>query len=109
MTPATTTTKAPVVVIAHGFAGSQQLMQPFAQTLAHNGYIAVTFDFTGHGRNPETMKGDVDEPTRITGKLVDDLGRVTDFARALPQSDGRAAVLLARMVQLIAQRETAPK
>ena len=41
------TTKGPVVVIAHGFAGSQQLMQPFAQTLAHNGYIAVTFDFTG--------------------------------------------------------------
>lgn len=87
------TTRAPVVVIAHGFAGSQQLMQPFAQTFSHNGYIAVTFDFTGHGRNPETMKGDVDEPTKITGKLVDDLGRVTDFARALPQSDGRAAVL----------------
>ena len=86
-------TRAPVVVIAHGFAGSQQLMQPFAQTLARNGYIAVTFDFTGHGRNPVTMVGDVDEPTRITGVLVDELGRVTDYARALPQSDGRAAVL----------------
>ncbi|RJF77883.1 alpha/beta hydrolase [Rhodopseudomonas palustris] len=90
---APTTTRAPVVVIAHGFAGSQQLMQPFAQTMARNGYIAVTFDFTGHGRNPVTMKGDVDEPTRITGVLVDDLARVTDYARALPQSDGRAAVL----------------
>jgi pimeloyl-ACP methyl ester carboxylesterase len=86
-------THAPVVVIAHGFAGSQQLMQPFAQTLARNGYIAVTFDFTGHGRNPVTMQGDVDEPTRITGVLVDDLGRVTDYARKLPESDGRAAVL----------------
>jgi len=85
--------RAPVVVIAHGFAGSQQLMQPFAQTLARNGYIAVTFDCTGHGRNPVTMVGDVDEPTRITGVLVDELGRVTDYARALPQSDGRAAVL----------------
>ena len=30
----------PVVVIAHGFAGSQQLMQAFAVTLARNGYIA---------------------------------------------------------------------
>ncbi|KPG01059.1 dienelactone hydrolase [Rhodopseudomonas sp. AAP120] len=87
------TTHAPVVVIAHGFAGSQQLMQPFAQTMARNGYIAVTFDFTGHGRNPVTMKGDVDEPTKITGVLVDDLARVTDYVRALPQSDGRAAVL----------------
>ncbi|ABE40995.1 dienelactone hydrolase family protein [Rhodopseudomonas pseudopalustris] len=87
------TAPAPVVVIAHGFAGSQQLMQPFAQTLARNGYIAVTFDCTGHGRNPVTMVGDVDEPTKITGVLVDELGRVTDYARALPQSDGRAAVL----------------
>ncbi|RED35290.1 serine aminopeptidase S33 family [Rhodopseudomonas thermotolerans] len=86
-------TNAPVVVIAHGFAGSQQLMQPFAQTLARNGYIAVTFDFTGHGRNPVTMVGDVDEPTKITGVLVDELGRVTDYARKLPENDGRAAVL----------------
>ena len=29
---------APAIVIAHGFAGSQQLMQPFAVTLARNGY-----------------------------------------------------------------------
>jgi hypothetical protein len=28
---------APVVVIAHGFAGSQQLMESFATTLARNG------------------------------------------------------------------------
>ncbi|PYF02755.1 serine aminopeptidase S33 family [Rhodopseudomonas faecalis] len=85
--------KAPVVVIAHGFAGSQQLMQPFALTLAKNGYVAVTFDFTGHGRNPVPMRGDVDEPTRITGVLVAETGRVADFARALPESDGRIAIL----------------
>jgi pimeloyl-ACP methyl ester carboxylesterase len=46
----------PAIVIAHGFAGSQQLMQPFALTLARNGYVAVTFDFLGHGRNPEPIK-----------------------------------------------------
>jgi pimeloyl-ACP methyl ester carboxylesterase len=85
--------KAPVVVIAHGFAGSQQLMQPFALTLAKNGYVAVTFDFTGHGRNPVPMKGDVDEPTKITGVLVAETGRVADYARTLPESDGRLAVL----------------
>ena len=57
---------APVVVIAHGFAGSQQLMQPFAETLARNGYIAVTFDFLGHGRNPAPMRGDITEGKAIT-------------------------------------------
>src|SRR5664279_1978737 len=41
---------APVVVVAHGFAGSGRLMQSFALTLARNGYIAATFDFPGHGR-----------------------------------------------------------
>ncbi len=54
-----TDASAPVVVIAHGFAGSQQLMQPFAETLARNGYVAVTFDFLGHGRNPVPMRGDI--------------------------------------------------
>ena len=47
----------PVVVIAHGFAGSQHLMQPFATTLAHNGYVAVTFDFPGHGLNAGARRG----------------------------------------------------
>ncbi len=44
---AESTASAPVVVIAHGFAGSQQLMQPFAATLARNGFIAVTYDCSG--------------------------------------------------------------
>ena len=61
--------------IAHGFAGSQQLMQPFAETLARNGYIAVTFDFLGHGRNPAPMRGDItegnDDHRRIAAELTD--------------------------------------
>ena len=83
----------PTVVIAHGFAGSQQLMQPFAMTLARNGYVAVTFDFDGHGRNPEPMRGDITKETGVTDTLLAELGRVADFAQALPQSDGRLAVL----------------
>jgi predicted alpha/beta hydrolase len=85
--------KAPVVVIAHGFAGSQQLMQPFALTLARNGYVAVTFDFLGHGRNPQPMRGDVTEGTGITAALLKELGEVAGYARSLPGSDGRLAVL----------------
>ena len=87
------TALAPVVVIAHGFAGSQQLMQPFAETLAQNGYIAVTFDFLGHGRNPVPMRGDITEGKSITQQLLAELGEVAAYARALPGSDGRLAVL----------------
>ena len=86
--------QAPVVVIAHGFAGSQQLMQPFAATLAHNGFIAVTFDCLGHGHNPQAMTGDV---TKVeegpTPALVREFGKVAAFAQSLPGSDGRIAVL----------------
>jgi pimeloyl-ACP methyl ester carboxylesterase len=84
---------APIVVIAHGFAGSQQLMQPFAETLARNGYIAVTFDFLGHGRNPVPMRGDITEGKTITAALLAELNNVAAWARKLPGSDGRLAVL----------------
>ncbi|WP_375412392.1 dienelactone hydrolase family protein [uncultured Bradyrhizobium sp.] len=84
---------APVVVIAHGFAGSQQLMQPFAETMARNGYIAVTFDFLGHGRNPVPMRGDITEGETITSELMRELGQVASAAARLPDSDRRLAVL----------------
>ena len=81
----------PAVVIAHGFAGSQQLMRPFALTLARNGYVAVTFDFPGHGRNPLPLGGDITVVEGATRVLVDALARVADVARGL--GDGRLAVL----------------
>jgi len=84
---------APIVMIAHGFAGSQQLMQPFAETLARNGYIAVTFDFLGHGRNPHPMRGDITEGKTITAALLAELTDVAAAARKLPGSDGRLAAL----------------
>jgi pimeloyl-ACP methyl ester carboxylesterase len=90
---ARTAAPAPVIVIAHGFAGSQQLMQPFAETLAHNGYIAVTFDFLGHGRNRIPMCGDITEGTTITTELLEELTEVASFARKLPESNGRVGVL----------------
>ncbi|MFO1144514.1 MAG: alpha/beta fold hydrolase [Amaricoccus sp.] len=81
----------PAVVIAHGFAGSQQLMQSFAITLARNGYVAVTFDLAGHGRNPEPLTGSVTDTSGATRKLVDETAEVAGFARRL--GDGRLAVL----------------
>ena len=82
---------APVVVIAHGFAGSQQLMRSFALTFARNGYIAVTFDFAGHGRNPTPLGGSITDEDGATKALVAETARVAAFARGL--GDGRLAVL----------------
>jgi hypothetical protein len=81
------------VVISHGFAGSQQLMQPFAFTLARNGYRAVTFDYLGHGRNGESLAGDVTKVEGSTRLLLEQTREVVDYALALPGADGSLAVL----------------
>ncbi len=83
----------PVVVIAHGFAGSQQLMQAFAVTLARNGYLAVTFDYYGHGRNLEPLAGDVTEVEGATGFLLDQTAAVADFGVGLPGAGQGLALL----------------
>ena len=83
----------PVVIIAHGFAGSQQLMQPFAVTLAKSGYVAVTFDFYGHGRNLRALAGDVTEVEGATRELVAQMGEVVEWARRLPGTGRGLSVL----------------
>ena len=89
----TDTGKAPAVIIAHGFAGSRQLMEAYALTLAQAGYVAVSFDFEGHGRNPTPMSGDVTRVDGTTRLLESEIGRVTDAVLALPFVDGRVALL----------------
>lgn len=84
---------APAVVIAHGFAGSQQLMQPFAVTLANSGYVALTFDFAGHGQNPTALAGGLVDRDARAAKLIPELDKVIDYAKALPEVDGRVALL----------------
>jgi hypothetical protein len=83
----------PVVVIAHGFAGSQQLMLPQALTLARHGYLALTFDFPGHGRNALPMAGGIVDFAASTRALLDALGQVATAARSWPGGDGRLALL----------------
>lgn len=88
--------KAPVVVIAHGFAGSQQLMQPFALTLARNGYVALSFDFPGHGANPQPLAGGANDEAGLdasTRALLASLGEVVAYAHTLAQGDGRLALV----------------
>lgn len=96
---------APVVVIAHGFAGSRQLMEGFALTLARAGYIAVAYDLAGHGRNPVPMSGDVTVIEGTTQVLMAELRQVSDAALALPGADGRLALLGHSMASDIVVRE----
>jgi hypothetical protein len=96
---------APVAVIAHGFAGSRQLMEGFALVLARAGYIAVSYDLEGHGRNPVPMSGDVTQVDGTTQLLMDELARVSDAALALPGADGRLALLGHSMASDIVVRQ----
>ena len=82
----------PPVVIAHGFAGSEALMRAFAITLAKNGYTAVTFDFLGHGRHPEPLRGDVRAEDGVMPAMIGQIGEVADFARELTGTE-RIAIL----------------
>ncbi|MFL4468460.1 alpha/beta hydrolase [Tateyamaria armeniaca] len=72
----------PVVVIAHGFAGSQQMMQGYALPLARAGYRVHVFDFLGHGRHPVPMSGDVTAADGTTQLLVDQTSKVMDAVAA---------------------------
>ncbi len=79
---------APVAVIAHGFAGSQQLMQPLAITLARNGFEAITFDFPGHGRNTAPMLGGLADMARSSRTLLASLDQVGQLAREHASTTG---------------------
>ena len=94
---------APIVIVGHGFAGSRQLMQPFALTLARSGYRAVTFDFPGHGDNPTPLKGKIGSDQR-TGLLLAALSKVVAHARTLPGGDRPLALLGHSMAGDIAVR-----
>ena len=74
---------APLVVVAHGFAGSRQMMEAFALTLARSGIAALAFDFRGHGRNPVPMTGAVDSIGGVTTRLVAETRAVLAAGRAL--------------------------
>ena len=83
---------APVVVVAHGFAGSQQLMLPFAATLARKGFRVVTFDFPGHGQNPAPLRGGLADDSARNAVLMQALDAVVGFAHGLPGGE-RVALL----------------
>lgn len=89
LTPVTTLSRAgadgPQVVIAHGFAGSREMMQGYGLVLAQAGYRVHMFDFEGHGAHPLPMSGDVTRIEGTTRRLVDQtLAVVADVADGTP-------------------------
>ncbi|GAA6617863.1 serine aminopeptidase domain-containing protein [Scytonema sp. NUACC26] len=48
--------KIPGVLIAHGYAGSKQLMLGYAHVLARAGYAAILWDFNSHGANGNLLE-----------------------------------------------------
>lgn len=83
----------PVVLISHGFAGSQQLMEAYSFALARNGYMAVSFDYYGHGRNLEPLAGDVMLVEGATQNLLKQTRAVAEYARSLPEAGEGFAIL----------------
>lgn len=91
--PAGEVAPGPAVVIAHGFAGSRQLMRSYALALAQAGYVALSFDFPGHGRNPAPLTGSIMDESGATERLIRATRAAIAAARDLPESDGRVALL----------------
>ncbi len=77
--------RVPAVLIAHGFAGSKQLMLGYGYVLAQAGYAALLWDFGGHGANGG--------PLARTG-LQADVDRAYATLVAQPEVDpGRVAIV----------------
>jgi pimeloyl-ACP methyl ester carboxylesterase len=73
--------RGPAVVVAHGFAGSQQIMEAFALALARGGYRVVSFDFPGHGRSAVPLRDGDDREAR-SRQLAAALDDVVRYAQA---------------------------
>ncbi|WP_328532778.1 alpha/beta fold hydrolase [Micromonospora zamorensis] len=90
--PPTPGVRRPGVVIAHGFAGSAQLMRPIADTVARRGAVALLFDFAGHGANPARLPGAGSNTSAAT--LDADLDAAVGYLRSRPDVDADGIVLV---------------
>ena len=77
----------PVVVIAHGFAGSAVIMGALAEQVTKAGAIAVTFDFVGHGANATPMSAGGGMSEAGQAALAADLDTVVRWIAGQPGVD----------------------
>jgi dienelactone hydrolase len=82
-----TVASAPGVVVAHGFAGSRQLMHSWSLALARAGFVVAAPDLAGHGSNTQPLA------LGSTG-LVDDVTRALTALRGVEAVDHRRLGLL---------------
>ena len=86
----------PGVLVAHGFAGSKQLMSGYAQVLAHAGYAVMLWDFSGHGANTTPLEGSLQKDLDIAYKaLLEQPGVDPTSLALLGHSMGSGAVMSA--------------
>jgi pimeloyl-ACP methyl ester carboxylesterase len=78
----------PTILIAHGFSGSSVLMRGFALTLAHAGYTTVSWDFRGHGLNPDPLT------TSTSGDLIVDAESALSVATTTGMIDTKKIAIL---------------
>lgn len=94
---------APGIVVAHGFAGSRQLMRTFGVSFARHGYVVALPDLAGHGANPAPLdrEGDVlrDDVLAVADLLVRDHGVRDGEVVLLGHSMGSGAVMRAGIEQ----------
>ena len=83
----------PLVVVAHGYAGSRQMMRAFAHTLARSGLAVASYDALGHGRSARPLSGDLTSVEGATDRLVAQAVDVARVARARPGIGGPVALL----------------
>lgn len=112
-TPVTTLTKAdadgPHVVVAHGFAGSREMMQGYGLVLAQAGYRVHMFDFEGHGAHPVPMSGDVTRIEGTTRRLMDQTIAVMEaFADDQPVALLGHSMATDVLIRVAAERRTGP-
>ncbi len=67
-------------------------MKPFGYTLANNGYVAITFDYMGHGRHVDPLSGNIINVDGATQNLVEQTRSIVDFALQSGQTTQLALV-----------------
>lgn len=78
----------PGVLIAHGYAGSKQLMLGYGQVLAQAGYAVMLWDFDGHGANPNPLQRyDGSQHTQQQHQLAHNLDVALQALLAQPEVD----------------------
>lgn len=81
-----------LVLVAHGFAGSRQMMEAISLTLARAGHRVVAFDFQGHGRHQTPLSPDITTLTGTTEDLVRQTLAIAEEARRVSGKTGLSLV-----------------